>query len=98
MYTSALRMFAGGAITAATMCYAQMDTEARALQQDYVFNHAKAPEEMSFDYYQFMSHEQVKEIEQFKSVQSFATNLLENMKDIEPDFALTVERHFWDLV
>ena len=29
--------------------------------------------------------------------QDFANNLLENTKGIERDFALTVERHFWNL-
>lgn len=53
---------------------------------------------MSLDYYEILDTEQTREAEQFKALQSFASNLLGNVKDMDPDFSKTVDDHFWDLV
>ena len=98
MDVSPLKIFAGGAVTAAVLCYSHIGMETVNADQDYYFHHAQAPEGMSFDYYQIINEEQSKEVEQFKIIQSFASNLIENIKDLDPEFSRTVDKHFWDLV
>jgi len=98
MDVSRFKIFAGGAVTAAVLCYSQIGMETLNVDQDYFFHHARAPEGMSFDYYQLINEEQAGEVEQFKIIQSFASNLIENTKDLDPEFSRTVDRHFWDLI
>jgi hypothetical protein len=46
----------------------------------------------------YLDEQQANEIEQLNIIQSFALNLLENIKDLDPVFSKTVGEHFWDLV
>ena len=98
MGVSQLKIFAGGVVTAAVLCYSHAGMETAGTNMDYHFQHAKAPEGMNFDYYQLINEEQAREVEQFTIIQSFASNLLENIKDLDPEFSRTVDKHFWDLV
>jgi len=42
--------------------------------------------------------EEINDIFIFQTIQSFATKLLENTKDINPEFAKIASEYFWDLV
>jgi hypothetical protein len=64
----------------------------------YCFEQAQDPENMSFDYYELMDAEQSREVEHFKIIQSFASNLLDNIKDLDPEFSKVIDEQFWDLV
>jgi phosphoribosylformylglycinamidine (FGAM) synthase PurS component len=46
----------------------------------------------------YLNEQQAKDIEQFNIIQSFALNLAENTKDLDPEFSKVVDDHFWDLV
>jgi len=47
---------------------------------------------------QSLDEQQANDIEQFNIIQSFASNLLNNTKNLDPEFSRTVDDHFWDLV
>jgi len=44
------------------------------------------------------SSEEINNLISFQTIQGFATKLLENTKDINPEFAKIVSEDFWDLV
>jgi hypothetical protein len=46
----------------------------------------------------YLGEQQAKDIEQFNIIQSFALNLLGNIKDLDPEFSKVIDEHFWDLV
>lgn len=98
MDISRLMFIAGGAATAAIMYYSHIGTEPTTAGPDYHFEQALAPEGMAFDYYELVNEEQSKEFEHFRIIQSFASNLLGNIKDLDPEFSKVVDEHFWDLV
>lgn len=58
----------------------------------------KAPTEMNFDYYQLIDKDQAIAIEQIDVIHQFASNILDNIKDLEPEFSKTVDENFWDLI
>ncbi len=98
MDLSRLMFIAGGAATAAIMCYSHIGMESPTAGPGYYFEDVRAPEGMAFDYYELINEEQIKEIERFRIIQSFASNLLGNIKDLDPEFSKVVDDHFWDLV
>ena len=58
----------------------------------------KAPKAMNFDYYQLVRKEQTVTLEQIDIIHKFASNILDNIKDLEPEFSKTVDENFWDLI
>jgi hypothetical protein len=46
----------------------------------------------------YLDEQQAKDIEQFNIIQSFASNLLGSIKDLDPEFSKVVDDHFRDLV
>lgn len=93
-----IETFAGVSVSAAVLCYSHIGSPQLDWNQEEITQHAEAPEGMSLDYYEILDTEQTRETEQFKALQSFASNLLGNVKDMDPDFSKTVDDHFWDLV
>jgi hypothetical protein len=47
-------------------------------------------------YYQMISDENII-AEQVATINKFVSILLENAEELEPEFAKTVDKHFWDL-
>jgi hypothetical protein len=45
----------------------------------------------------YLDEQQAKDIEQFNIIQSFASNLLGSIKELDPEFSKVVDDHFWDL-
>lgn len=93
------RNIVDSAATAAVLCYTYMGAP--------VVNHVdfsslnvqlKAPTEMNFDYYQLIDKDQATAIEQIDVIHQFASNILDNIKDLEPEFSKTVDENFWDLI
>lgn len=58
----------------------------------------KAPEELNFDYYQLVGKEQAVALEQIDIIHKFASNILDNIKDLDPEFSKTVDENFWGLI
>ncbi len=58
----------------------------------------EAPQEMNFDSYQDIGNEQGKALEQINIIHRFASNILDNIKDLEPEFSKTVDENFWDMI
>ncbi len=57
-----------------------------------------APTEISYDYYQLLNQNQTLALEQIDIMHKFASNILENIRDLEPEFSKTVDENFWDLI
>jgi transcription termination factor NusB len=98
-FSSTLRYAAGTTITAAVLCYSCIGgmecTQVYAMDKNLEMT---APAGMNFDYYQLRDSEQQKELEKFHAIQSFASNILENIKDLDPAFSKTVDDHFWEMI
>lgn len=100
MIENTLQSFIGHTVTAAAWRYTQPGMDEYLTNHNYYdIRDARAPEGMNLDYYQLSNETQPnREVELFKIIQSFASNLLENMKDLDPKFSRTVDNHFWDLI
>ena len=57
-----------------------------------------APDELTYDHYQLVQKEQSVVLEQIDTIHRFATNLLDNITDLDPEFSQTVDDNFWDLI
>ncbi len=99
MPLSQFRNVVGSVTTAAVLYYSYMGSPS-ANPVDFSILHVqlKAPAEMNFDYYQLMDKDQTVALEQIDVIHQFASNILDNIKDIEPEFSKTVDEHFWDLI
>lgn len=99
MPLSKFRNVVGSAATAAVLCYSYMG--APTMNPDNLPNldtiH-KVPAEMNFDCYQLIDKTQATVLEQIDIIHHFASNILDNIKDLEPEFSKTVDENFWDLI
>jgi len=100
MPLSQFRNVIGSATTAAVLCYSYMVGAPATNPVDLVSLNAQfqAPSEMNFDYYQLIDKDQAAALEQIDVIHQFASNLLDNIKDLEPEFSKTVDENFWDLI
>lgn len=97
MDLSRLMFIAGGVATAALLSYSHIGMEKSESATAHYFGQGRAPEDMNFDYYEILDKQQSREVQQFRIVQSFASDLLANIKDLDPEFSKVVDDHFWDL-
>ncbi len=89
----------GDAATTAVLCYSYLGVSAiNSVDFSNLNVQIKAPEEMNFDYYQLIDKNQAVALEQIDIVHKFASNILENIKELEPEFSKTVDENFWDLI
>jgi hypothetical protein len=58
----------------------------------------KAPGELNFDYYQLVAKEYSATQMQIDIIHKFASNLLDNIKELDPEFSRTVDENLWDLI
>lgn len=93
-----LETFAGTCVSAAVLCYSHIGAPLFEWPQEPTAFQAQASEYFSWDYYEIIDQDFSREVEQFQTLQSFAANVLVQIQDLEPDFAKTVDEHFWDLV
>lgn len=97
-YNLALNL--GSAATAAVLCYSYIGAPAinPVNFSNNIDTQVKAPAEMNFDYYQVIDKDQATTFKQIDIMHQFASNLLDNIKDLDPDFSKTVDQNFWDLI
>lgn len=89
-----------GTATAAVLCYTTIVTPTINTNN---YNHAisfKAPKEMSIErsVYKLEQNNQEAYIEQIEIIHKFASNILDNIKEFDPDFIKTVDNNIWDMV
>ena len=99
MPLSQFRNVVGSAATAAVLCYSYIGVP--AINPDNLPNlniQFEAPTEINFDYYQLIDKTQATILEQIDIIHHFASNILDNIKDLEPEFSKTVDENFWDLI
>lgn len=99
MPLSQFRNVIGSATTAAVLCYSYMGAPT-VNHVDFASLDAqlKAPAEMNFDYYQLIDKDQAVALKQIDVIHQFASNILDNIKDLEPEYSKTVDENFWDLI
>jgi len=99
MPLSQFRNVVGSAATAAVLCYSYLGSPAiNTVDFVNLDVQIKAPEELNFDYYQLVGKEQAIDLEQIDIIHKFASNILDNIKDLDPEFSKTVDENFWDLI
>lgn len=88
-----------GIATAVALCYSHFgDQPVNNIYLANFNNQSKTPEEMNFDYYQLLRNEQSVVLMQIDIMHKFASNILDNIKDLDPDFSQTVDENLWDLI
>lgn len=99
MPLSQFKNVVGSATTAAILCYSYLGAPAINHIEFSTFNiNINAPKEMNFDYYQLIDKDQAVSLEQIDIIHQFASNILNNIKDLDPEFSKTVDENFWDLI
>ncbi len=99
MSLSQFRNVVGSAATTAVLCYSYIGAPAvNPVDFSSLKVQLKAPAEMNFDYYQLIDNDQATALEQIDVIHQFASNILDNIKDLEPEFSKTVDENFWDLI
>lgn len=94
----ARNILCGVVATGVSLTYAHIgNTESIALENNYVISEGCAcmPDEYN-QYYSLLSEEQ-EAIRQIEIIHGFVSNLIENSEELDPNFAKTVSKHFWDL-
>lgn len=56
------------------------------------------PSGATYDYYQVQDIEHTDTLSKIEVVHRFASTILENIEDLEPEFSKTVDENFWDLI
>ncbi len=101
MPLSQVRNVVGGVATAAVLYYSYIGAPSMT-PVDFsrgIDLKVRIPDEMSFDYYQAIDKdEKTASRRQIEVIHRFASNLLENIKDLDPEFSKTVDENFWDLI
>lgn len=51
-----------------------------------------------YDYYALNENDSISISEQIQTLQKFSSSILNNIKDIEPEYTALVDEKFWDLI
>lgn len=99
MPLSQLRNVVGSATTAAVLCYSYLGAPS-INPSDFINPNIPitAPVELTFDCYKLTSGNQDIALEQIDIIHQFASNILDNIKDLGPEYSKTVDENFWDLI
>jgi hypothetical protein len=99
MPLSQFKNVVGNVATAAVLCYSYLGAPImNSIDLYRVDAQINAPKEMNFDYYQLMNPEQALALEQIDIIHQFTSNILNNIKDLDPDFSKNVDENFWNLI
>jgi hypothetical protein len=99
MPLSQFKNVVGSVATAAVLFYYYMGSPAvNPVDFSIVNVQLRVPAEMNFDYYQISDKDQAAALGQIDVIHQFASNILDNIKDLEPEFSKTVDENFWDLI
>jgi hypothetical protein len=94
-----IKNIAGSVTTAAVLCYAYLGNQCLFIpEQEYVETKAiSMPANYDYNpYYTVLREGDINE--QIETIHNFVSNLLENSQELNPNFAKTINKHFWDLV
>jgi hypothetical protein len=99
MLLSQFRNVVGSAVTACVLCYSYLGAQT-TINLDTVNTNIQisAPKEIKYDYYQIINPDQAVMFEQIDIIHKFASSILDNIKDLDPEFSKTVDENFWDLI
>lgn len=99
MPLSQFRNVAGSTVTADVLCYSYLGAPAE-INIPTVNPHIKisAPNEIQYDYYRIIDRDETVRLEQIDIINKFASSILDNIKDLDPEFSKTVDENFWDLI
>jgi hypothetical protein len=53
---------------------------------------------LSFDRYQILNNDEIAQQNDIEVIHGFASNLLENIRDLPPEYSELVDANFWDLI
>ncbi len=87
-------------VTAAVLCYSHIGAPAinPVNFSSNIEMQVEIPPEMNFDYYQEINRDQAVIFKQIDIIHQFASNLLDNIKELDPEYSKTVDENFWDLI
>jgi len=51
-----------------------------------------------FDRYKLITNDNFKQESQIETIHNFASNILENIEELPPEFSEAVDAHFWELI
>lgn len=99
MPLSQFRNVVGSVVTAGVLCYSYLGAQT-TINLDTVNTNIQisAPKEIKYDYYQIINPDQAVMFEQIDIIHKFASSILDNIKDLDPEFSKTVDENFWDLI
>ena len=88
----------GVAATTAVLCYTAIGEPIP--QEHYSYNDKESAQQYpgQYDYYTLSVNNPISVAEQIEILHEFSTSLLENIKDIEPEYSALVDEKFWDLL
>lgn len=94
-----VRNVVGSAVTAAVLYYSYLGAPATINTTTVNPNiQISAPTGIKYDYYQIVNPDQAVMLEQIDIIHKFASSILDNIKDLDPEFSKTVDENFWDLI
>lgn len=88
----------GFAATTAVLCYSAFGEPIP--QEHYHYNFKESVEQYpgQYDYYILNTDDSISIADKIEILHKFSTLMLENIKDIEPEFSALVDEKFWDLL
>ncbi|MEA3416430.1 MAG: hypothetical protein U9R02_09805 [Thermodesulfobacteriota bacterium] len=99
MPLSQFRNVVGSAVTAGVLCYSYLGAPTTINTTTVNPNiQISAPREMKHDYYRIIDRDEAIMLEQIDIIHKFASSILDNIKDLDPEFSKTVDENFWDLI
>ncbi len=86
------------ATTTAVLCYSAFGEPIPHEHYRYNFEESAVQYLGQYDYYTLNTDDSISIADKIKIIHKFSTVLLENIKDIEPEFSALVDEKFWDLL
>ena len=98
MTNTTLSNMVGVAATAVVIGYSGFGEP--ALQNNFLYNGSESAQlyQGQYDYYSLNKNNSISITEQIETLQKFASSILSNIKDIDPEYTKLVDDKFWDLV
>lgn len=98
MTNMTLSNMVGFAATTAVLCYTAIGEPIP--QGNYTYNHEESAQQYlgQYDHSVFSVDNSISITEQIEILHKFSVSMLENIKDIEPEYSALVDEKFWDLL
>lgn len=86
------------AVTAATLTYKAVGEPSPNVDYSYVSQEPVEQYQGQYnDYYSLTTETSISILQQIEVLHSFSNELLENIKEIDPDFSALVDEKFWEM-